>query len=93
MAHQKYKDMVRNYSNEVRKARAHMKFNLTRDMKTNKKGFYRYTSRIKKTREHEDLLLYGARNLVRGTWKQTRYSVPSLTHFFLVGLPFRKLRP
>lgn len=64
VAWQKYRDTVWEYSNEVRKAKAHVQLNLGRDVKINKKGFYSCTNSKKKTRENVDLLLNGARNLV-----------------------------
>lgn len=66
VAWQKYRDTVWDYSSEVRKAKAHVELNLASNMKSNKKGFYGYTSSKKKTRENVDLLLNGARNLVTG---------------------------
>lgn len=93
MAWQKYRDTVWDYSSEVRKAKAHVELNLASKVKSNKKGFYGYTSSKKKTRENVDLLLNGARNLVTGAWKHPKHSMPFLPRFLLVGFPFRKLSP
>lgn len=43
--------------NRVRKAKAHFKLNLVRDMKGNKKGFHQYTSSKRRTRENTSPLL------------------------------------
>lgn len=90
---QKYRDTVWEYSNEIRKAKPHVESNLARNVKSNKKGFCKYTNSKKKTRENVDLQLKGARNLVTGAWKQPRYSMPPLPCSLLVGFPFRKWTP
>lgn len=36
----------------VRKTKAHLELNLERDVKSNKKGFYRYIDSKKKTKEN-----------------------------------------
>lgn len=40
------------------------------DVKGNKESFCKYISGKRKTKEHEDLLLNGAGNLVMRTWKK-----------------------
>ncbi|KAK4805788.1 hypothetical protein QYF61_000394 [Mycteria americana] len=46
-----YKDTVRVCRNGVKKAKAHLELNMARDVNGNKKGFYRYMSSKKTTRE------------------------------------------
>ncbi|GAB0206869.1 mitochondrial enolase superfamily member 1 [Grus japonensis] len=48
----------------VRKGKAQMELNLARDVKDNKKGFYKYISDKRKARENVGLLLNGAGALV-----------------------------
>jgi len=48
----------------VRKAKAHLELNLARDVKGNKKGFSKYLSVKRKTRESMGPLLSGAGALV-----------------------------
>ncbi|KFQ20880.1 hypothetical protein N332_01897, partial [Mesitornis unicolor] len=46
-----YKEVVQTVRDQVRKAKAQMKLNLARDIKGNKKNFYRYISDKRKARE------------------------------------------
>ena len=39
---EEYRDAVRTYRRRIRKAKAQVELNLTRDVKNNKKTFYRY---------------------------------------------------
>ncbi|NWI47943.1 RTJK polymerase, partial [Picathartes gymnocephalus] len=48
----KYKDTVRAARAEVRKAKAQLELNLARDIKRNKKNFFRYISEKRRTREN-----------------------------------------
>ena len=48
----------------VRKAKADLELNLAKDVKGNRKGFYKYINSKRKTRENMDLLLNGAAELV-----------------------------
>lgn len=56
VAWQIYRHAVWEYGNELRKVKALLELNLSREEKSNKKGFYRYTSSKKKIRENVDLL-------------------------------------
>ncbi|KAK4826502.1 hypothetical protein QYF61_009763 [Mycteria americana] len=47
-------------TNGVRKAKTHLESNLTQDLKGNKKGFFKYISSKRKTRETVGPLLNGA---------------------------------
>lgn len=59
-----YRDRVQAPRDGVRKAKTHLKWNRTRDVKSNKEGFYKSASSKGKTRENVGLLLNGAVALV-----------------------------
>ena len=50
-------NVVRTCRDVTRKAKVHLELNLARDVKDNKKGFFKYISRKRKTRENVGLLL------------------------------------
>ena len=52
-----YKNIVRACREATRKARVHLEFNLARDVKDNKKGFFKYVSSKKKTKKNVEPLL------------------------------------
>ncbi|PKU41029.1 rna-directed dna polymerase from mobile element jockey-like [Limosa lapponica baueri] len=52
-----YKNAVRVYRDETRKAKTSLELNLTSDVKVNKKGFFKYIGGKKKTRENVGPLL------------------------------------
>ncbi|GAB0177889.1 mitochondrial enolase superfamily member 1 [Grus japonensis] len=54
---EEYSNIVRVCRDAVRKAKAHLGLNLARDVKENKKGFFKYISSKRKTRENVDMLL------------------------------------
>jgi len=54
---QEYMNIVRTCKEAIRKAKVHLELNLARDVKDNKKGFFKYISRKWKTRENVGLLL------------------------------------
>ncbi|GAB0182265.1 mitochondrial enolase superfamily member 1 [Grus japonensis] len=64
VAWEEYREIVRAARNQVRKAKALMELNLARDIKGNKKSFYRYVSDKRKTRESVDPLQKEVGNLV-----------------------------
>ncbi|GAB0207239.1 mitochondrial enolase superfamily member 1 [Grus japonensis] len=47
---EEYRDVVRECRDATRKAKAHLELNLARDVKDNKKGFFKYISSKRKTR-------------------------------------------
>ncbi|KAM4642928.1 uncharacterized protein AAGF69_015296 isoform 1-T2 [Amazona ochrocephala] len=49
-AWEEYRDVVREARDKVRKAKAQLKLNLARDVKDNRKGFYRYTANKRQTK-------------------------------------------
>ncbi|GAB0190397.1 mitochondrial enolase superfamily member 1 [Grus japonensis] len=53
---EEYRNIVRVYRDATRKAKAHLELNLARDVKDNK-GFFKYLSSRRKTRENVSLLL------------------------------------
>jgi len=48
---EEYRDAAHLYRNEVKRAKAQLELNLTRDAKNNNKGFYRYVSQKRKAKE------------------------------------------
>ncbi|PKU48851.1 dynein heavy chain axonemal-like [Limosa lapponica baueri] len=63
---QEYRAIVQSCRGRIRKAKAKVELNLSRSMKGNKKGFYKYISSKKMTRENVGPLLNGAGELVFG---------------------------
>ncbi|KFZ66869.1 hypothetical protein N338_11098, partial [Podiceps cristatus] len=51
LAWKEYRDAGRNCRNGIRKAKAQMELNLARDVKNNKKGFYRYIGQKRQAKE------------------------------------------
>ncbi|KFQ43546.1 hypothetical protein N333_06642, partial [Nestor notabilis] len=47
-----YRNVVREARNQVRKAKAQLELNLARDVKNNRKGFYRYVTNKRQTRDN-----------------------------------------
>jgi len=52
-----YRNVVKACRDATRKAKVHLELNLARDVKNNKKGFFNYISRKRKTRDNVGLLL------------------------------------
>ena len=75
VAWEEYRDAVRMCRDRVRKAKGQMELNLTRDVKNNKKEFYRYIGRRKQTKESVPPLIN--ENWLPQTWKKLRYSAYS----------------
>lgn len=65
----------------VGKIKAHLDFNLVRDVIGNNKSFHKHVCSKRRTRENESLLLNGNGDLTTKTWKQLRYSL----HFELTN--------
>lgn len=57
---QEYRATVQGCRDRARKAKAKVKLNLWRNVKDNKKGFYKYVNSKKMTRENVGPLLNGA---------------------------------
>ena len=51
VAWEEYSDIVCMCRDKVRNAKAQMELNLARDVKSNKKGFYRYIGRMRQVKE------------------------------------------
>ncbi|GAB0179082.1 hypothetical protein GRJ2_000373500 [Grus japonensis] len=64
VAWKEYRETVRAAREQVRKAKALIELNLARDVKHNKKSFYRYVSEQRKTRENVGPLRNETGNLV-----------------------------
>ncbi|GAB0184039.1 mitochondrial enolase superfamily member 1 [Grus japonensis] len=54
---EEYRNIVRVCRDATRKTKAHLELNLARDVKDNKKGFFKYISSKRKTRENVGPLL------------------------------------
>ncbi|GAB0202578.1 mitochondrial enolase superfamily member 1 [Grus japonensis] len=54
---EEYRNVVRVCRDATRKAKTHLELNLARDVKDNKKGFFKYISSKRKTKENVGLLL------------------------------------
>jgi len=54
---EEYRKVVRACRDAMRKAKAHLELNLARDVEDNKKGFFKYISSKRKTRENVGPLL------------------------------------
>ncbi|GAB0202805.1 mitochondrial enolase superfamily member 1 [Grus japonensis] len=61
---EEYRNVVRVRRDATRKAKAHLELNLARDVKDNKKGFFKYINSKRKTRENVGLLLNEVGTLV-----------------------------
>ena len=75
---EEYRDVVRTCREATRKAKVYLELNPVRDVKDNKKGFFKYFSRKRMTGENVGLLLNGVGALVR---KDTQ-KVELLSTFF-----------
>ncbi|CAM4668918.1 unnamed protein product [Lepidochelys kempii] len=64
MTREEYKNIARTRRSEIRKAKSHLELQLARDVKSNKKGFFRYVSNEKKVKENVGPLLNEGGNLV-----------------------------
>ncbi|CAM4544601.1 unnamed protein product [Caretta caretta] len=64
MTREEYKNIARACRSEIRKAKSHLELQLARDVKSNKKGFFRYVSNKKKVKESVGPLLNDGGNLV-----------------------------
>ncbi|GAB0195017.1 mitochondrial enolase superfamily member 1 [Grus japonensis] len=63
---EEYRNVVKVCRDATRKAKAHLELNLARDVKDNKKGFFKYINSKRKTRENVGLLLNEVGALVMG---------------------------
>lgn len=59
MTQKEYRGASQSCTDGVRKVKVDMEVNLARDVKGNKKGFYKYINSKRKTRENLGLLLNG----------------------------------
>ncbi|CAM4611583.1 unnamed protein product [Caretta caretta] len=64
MTREEYKNIARACRSEIRKAKSHLELQLASDVKSNKKGFFRYVSNKKKVKESVGPLLNEGGNLV-----------------------------
>ncbi|CAM4551145.1 unnamed protein product [Caretta caretta] len=64
MTRDEYKNIARACRSEIRKAKSHLELKPARDVKSNKKGFFRYVSNKKKVKESVGPLLNEGGNLV-----------------------------
>ncbi|CAM5107726.1 unnamed protein product [Natator depressus] len=64
MTREEYKNIAQACRNEIRRAKSHLELQLARDVKSNKKGFFRYVGNKKKAKESVGPLLNEGGNLV-----------------------------
>ncbi|CAM5131267.1 unnamed protein product [Natator depressus] len=64
MTREEYKNIARACRSDIRKAKSHLELQLARDVKSNKKGFFRYVSNKKKVKESVGPFLDEGGNLV-----------------------------
>ncbi|CAM4643115.1 unnamed protein product [Caretta caretta] len=64
MTREEYKNIARACRNEIRRAKSHLELQLARDVKSNKKGFFRYVGNKKKAKESGGPLMNEGGNLV-----------------------------
>ncbi|CAM4648647.1 unnamed protein product [Lepidochelys kempii] len=64
MTREEYKNIARACRNYIRRAKSHLELQLARDVKSNKKGFFRYVGNKKKAKESVGPLLNEGGNLV-----------------------------
>nr|XP_048724541.1 RNA-binding motif, single-stranded-interacting protein 1 isoform X1 [Caretta caretta]XP_048724542.1 RNA-binding motif, single-stranded-interacting protein 1 isoform X1 [Caretta caretta]XP_048724543.1 RNA-binding motif, single-stranded-interacting protein 1 isoform X1 [Caretta caretta]XP_048724544.1 RNA-binding motif, single-stranded-interacting protein 1 isoform X1 [Caretta caretta] len=64
MTREEYKNIARACRNDIRRAKSHLELQLARDVKRNKKGFFRYVGNKKKAKESVGPLLNEGGNLV-----------------------------
>ncbi|CAM5177685.1 unnamed protein product [Eretmochelys imbricata] len=64
MTRDEYKNIARACRSEIRKAKSHLELQRARDVKSNKKGFFRYVSNKKEVKESMGPLLNEGSNLV-----------------------------
>ncbi|CAM4553989.1 unnamed protein product [Caretta caretta] len=64
MTRKEYKHVARACRNEIRRAKSHLELQLARDVRSNKKGFFRYVGNKKKAKESVGPLLNEGGNLV-----------------------------
>ncbi|CAM4662359.1 unnamed protein product [Lepidochelys kempii] len=64
MTREEYKNIARACRNDIRRAKSHLELQLARDVKSNKKGFFRYGGNKKKAKECVGPLLNEGGNLV-----------------------------
>ncbi|CAM4564646.1 unnamed protein product [Lepidochelys olivacea] len=64
MTREEYKNIARSCRNDIRRAKSHLELQLARDVKSNKKGFFRYVGNKKKAKESVGPLLNEGGNLV-----------------------------
>ncbi|CAM5113306.1 unnamed protein product [Natator depressus] len=64
MTREEYKNIARACRKDIRRAKSHLELQLARDVKSNKKGFFRYVGNKKKAKESVGPLLNEGGNLV-----------------------------
>ena len=85
---EEYRDTVRVCRDVRTKAKAHLELNLARDVNDDKKGFFKYNSRKRKTGENFGLLLNRTCALVTKDMEKTE-----LIQSLLLRSALKKLRP
>lgn len=74
VAWEEYRKIFQAYRDKVRKVKAWIGLNLFREVKSNRKNFYRYISEKRKTRENMDPPWKEWKIYLTRTWRKLRYS-------------------
>lgn len=82
MTQEECRDSVWAWRDKVREAKARLNLNLLRDVKVNKRGFYRYSSSKRKMMENEGQLLKGEGDPVAGDMKKVEVLNAAFTSVF-----------
>lgn len=78
---------------KVRKTKAHVQLNLVTDMNNNHKGYYRYFSHKRQTRQNIGLLLKETGKEVKKNVVKAKIFIISSLSFSLLKFAFRSLSP
>jgi len=89
---EEYRNVVRACRDATRKAKAHLELKLARDVKNNKKGFFKYISSKWKARDHVGPLLNEVGALVTEDAEKAEL-LPSLLQSLVLRLALRNHRP
>ncbi|GAB0190938.1 mitochondrial enolase superfamily member 1 [Grus japonensis] len=90
---EEYRNIVRVRRDAMRKAKAHLELNLARDVKDKKKGFFKYISSKRKTRENAGPLLNDVGALVTENTEKTVLLNVFCASVFTDKPAIRNLRP
>ncbi|CAM4574506.1 unnamed protein product [Lepidochelys kempii] len=87
MTREEYKNIARACRNVIRRAKSHLELQLARDVKSNKKGFFRYVGNKKKAKESVGPLLNEGGNLVTEDVEKANTAALGITKWGRDGQP------